>query len=109
MRFATALEAAEAYRDAAKAALVGRLLEQSIEADQRAAHGFAWVATSVAALGAVHYWLDSNGGGTQLDQQIASLIFTEQRIPFFMLLHLMPMAEFLNPFLVIKMLSSQMS
>ncbi|MCF8498364.1 MAG: acyl-CoA dehydrogenase family protein, partial [Sphingomonadaceae bacterium] len=77
MRFATALEAAEAYRDAAKAALVGRLLEQSIEADQRAAHGFAWVATSVAALGAVHYWLDSNGGGTQLDQQIASLIFTE--------------------------------
>ena len=77
MRFATALEAAEAYRDAAKAALVARLSERSIEADQRAAHGFAWVATSVAALGAVHYWLDSNGGGTQLDQQIASLIFTE--------------------------------
>ena len=77
MSFAAALEAAERYRDAAKAALVARLSERSIEADQRAAHGFAWFATSVAALDAVHYWLDSNGGGTHLDQQIASLIFTE--------------------------------
>ena len=77
MNFTAALDAAEGYRDAAKAALVARLSKRSIEADQRAAHGFAWVATSVAALGAVHRWLDSNGGGTQLDQQIASLIFTE--------------------------------
>lgn len=77
MSFATALKAAERYRDAAKSALVARLALRAIDSDQRAAHGFAWVATSVAALEAVSHWLDSNDGGTQLDQHIASLIFAE--------------------------------
>ncbi|OYY69046.1 MAG: acyl-CoA dehydrogenase [Sphingomonadales bacterium 28-55-16] len=77
MNFTAALQAAEGYRDAAKAALVARLSARSIEADQRAAHGFAWVATSVAGLAAVHHWLNSNRGGTQLDQQIAAVIFAE--------------------------------
>jgi (2S)-methylsuccinyl-CoA dehydrogenase len=56
---------------------VARLAQRAVETDQRAAHGFAWVATSVAALEAVSHWLDSNDGGTQLDQHIASLIFAE--------------------------------
>lgn len=77
MNFDAALHAAVVYREAAKAALVGRLAVRSIDTDQRAAHGFAWVATSVAALEAVSRWLDSNDGGMQLDQQVASLIFAE--------------------------------
>jgi (2S)-methylsuccinyl-CoA dehydrogenase len=77
MSFAAALQAAERYRDAAKSALVARLAQRAMETDQRAAHGFAWVATSVAALEAVSRWLDSNDGGTQLDQHVASLIFAE--------------------------------
>jgi (2S)-methylsuccinyl-CoA dehydrogenase len=77
MNFAAALNAAERYRDAAKSALVARLAQRAIDSDQRAAHGFAWVATSVAALEAVSHWLEGNDGGTQLDQHIASLIFAE--------------------------------
>ena len=77
MNFNAALHAAEVYREAAKAALALRLAERSIDTDQRAAHGFAWVATSVAALAAVSRWLDSNDGGTPLDQKVASLIFGE--------------------------------
>jgi (2S)-methylsuccinyl-CoA dehydrogenase len=41
----TYLSAAQTYRDAARATLATR--DQN---DQRAAHGFAWVATSLAAL-----------------------------------------------------------
>lgn len=77
MNFEAALIAAQGYRDAAKAALAERLKERSIEADQRAAHGFSWIATSVAALEAVTDWLGLNNGGTGLDQQIATLIFAE--------------------------------
>jgi (2S)-methylsuccinyl-CoA dehydrogenase len=77
MSFAVALKAAEGYRDAAMLALAARLARGDIDRDQRAAHGLAWIATSVAALEAVSSWLHSNGGGTQLDQQIASLIFAE--------------------------------
>ncbi len=77
MTFAAVLQAAINYRDAAKAALTARLETRTIDMDQRAAHGFAWVATSVAGLSAVARWLESNGGGTQLDQQVASLIFAE--------------------------------
>jgi (2S)-methylsuccinyl-CoA dehydrogenase len=77
MKLAAALKAAGAYRDAAKSALTSRLAQCDIDSDQRAAHGFAWIATSVAALEAVSGWLDSHEGGTQLDQHIASLIFAE--------------------------------
>ncbi|MEQ1499435.1 MAG: acyl-CoA dehydrogenase family protein [Novosphingobium sp.] len=72
-----ALGAAQAYRDAARAALTARLEQCSIDEEQRAAHGFAWVATSVAALEAMAGWLESNGGGSMLDQQIAALAFAE--------------------------------
>lgn len=77
MSFSAALEAAKSYREAAKNALAERLKHQDINSDQRAAHGFSWVATSVAALEAVNSWLHQNGGGSKLDQQIATLIFAE--------------------------------
>ena len=75
--FAHLLGAARGYRELARAALAGRLEERPIDAEQRAAHGFAWVATSVAALEAVLGWLDSNHGGTELDRHVATLAFAE--------------------------------
>ncbi len=77
MSFAAALKAAEGYRDAAESALAVHLVQGDIDSNQRAAHGLAWIATSVAALEAVCGWLQSNDGGTQLDQLVASLIFAE--------------------------------
>ena len=66
------LGAARGYCDLARAAVAG-----IDPANQRAHHGFAWIATSVAALEAVSGWLDSNGGGTELDRQVAFLAFAE--------------------------------
>ena len=77
MSFDAALHAAQSYRDAAENALAKRLTERDIDSDQRAAHGFSWVATTVAALEAVVYWIDRNKGGSTLDQQTATLIFAE--------------------------------
>jgi len=77
MTLALCLEAARTYRDAAKAALAERLTTHAIDTQQRAAHGFAWIATSVAALEAVSDWLVANEGGSSLDQQVAHLIFAE--------------------------------
>ncbi|MEY4670935.1 MAG: hypothetical protein RLZZ415_814, partial [Pseudomonadota bacterium] len=68
----TALGAAQTYRDVARAALA-----DIPAANQRAHHGFAWIATSVAALEAVADWLAGNGGGTALDRQVALLGFAE--------------------------------
>ncbi|MFM5918316.1 MAG: acyl-CoA dehydrogenase family protein [Novosphingobium sp.] len=63
------LEAAQAYRDTARAAAA------AIPAsDQRAHHGFAWIATSVAALEAVAEWAE---GGSELDRQVVQLAFAE--------------------------------
>ena len=45
--------------------------------EQRAAHGFAWVATSVAALEAVHGWLERNGDANPIDAKVAQLAFAE--------------------------------
>lgn len=77
MSFAAALQSAQAYRDCARGALAARLESCSVDAEQRAAHGFAWVATSVAALEAVDAWLASHDGGTGLDRDVATLIFAE--------------------------------
>ena len=77
MNLGTSLKAAQFYRDAAKSALGARLDARTLDQEQRAAHGFAWVATSVAALEAVIDWLRQNEGGTLLDQQVATLIFAE--------------------------------
>jgi (2S)-methylsuccinyl-CoA dehydrogenase len=63
------LEAAQAWRDAARAAAA-----RIPASDQRAHHGFAWVATSVAALEAVAAW---GVGGSELDRQVVQLAFAE--------------------------------
>lgn len=66
------LGAAQGYRDLARAAVA-----EIPATNQRAHHGFAWIATSVAALEAVADWLAANGGGTGLDRQVALLGFAE--------------------------------
>ena len=73
----SALEAAQSYRDAAQASLTARLTTRDIDSDQRAAHGFAWIATSVAALGAVLHWAQAGPGTNPLDERIARLTFAE--------------------------------
>ena len=73
----SALEAAQSYRDAAQVSLTARLTTRDIDSDQRAAHGFAWIATSVAALGAVLDWAQAGPGTNPLDERIARLAFAE--------------------------------
>ncbi|MFY7834702.1 MAG: acyl-CoA dehydrogenase family protein [Novosphingobium sp.] len=73
--FAQELEAARTLRDTVKAALAQRLGDDRIDAHQRAAHGFAWVATSVAALEAVAGWATQSG--SELDVDVARLAFAE--------------------------------
>ena len=70
--FAHVLGAARGYADLARAAVA-----QIDPADQRAHHGYGWIATSVAALEAVADWLERNGGGTELDRKVAFLGFAE--------------------------------
>jgi (2S)-methylsuccinyl-CoA dehydrogenase len=72
-----ALTAAQAYRAAAEAALAERLAQAPIDREQRAAHGFAWVATTVAALEAVLSWCESGRDFNPLDAKIATLAFAE--------------------------------
>ncbi|WP_232003352.1 acyl-CoA dehydrogenase family protein [Sphingopyxis sp. FD7] len=48
-----------------------------IDREQRGAHGFAWVATTVAALEATLDWLDAGDGANPLDAKIATLAFAE--------------------------------
>ena len=71
------LTAAQAYRGAAQVALAERLAARPIDSEQRAAHGFAWVATTVAALEATLDWLESGNGANTLDAKIAILAFAE--------------------------------
>ena len=77
MSFAPYLDAAQAYRDAARAALIERLATRRIDEEQRAAHGFAWVATSVAALEAMAAWCETGGGANPLDAMVSKLAFAE--------------------------------
>jgi len=72
-----ALVAAQAYRAAAHAALAARLATHPINREQRAAHGFAWVATAVAALEATLGWLEAGQGANPLDAKVATLAFAE--------------------------------
>ena len=75
--FTKALTAARDYQAAALAALRARLETAHIDTEQRAAHGFAWVATSVSALEAVDGWLTNNPDATRLDEAVARLAFAE--------------------------------
>jgi len=72
-----ALAAAQAYRAAAEAALAERLAHRPIDREQRAAHGFAWVATTVAALETVLTWCESGRDANPLDGKIVTLAFAE--------------------------------
>jgi (2S)-methylsuccinyl-CoA dehydrogenase len=72
-----ALEAARSSQAAAQAALAKRLVTGHIDAEQRAAHGFAWIATSVAALEAVLEWAKADNGANPLDGMVARLAFFE--------------------------------
>jgi (2S)-methylsuccinyl-CoA dehydrogenase len=71
-----ALAAAQQYRAAAQAALAARLERAPIDAEQRAAHGFAWVATTVAALEATLTWQEASGG-PRVDALVTELAFAE--------------------------------
>jgi (2S)-methylsuccinyl-CoA dehydrogenase len=70
-----ALSAAQRYRDDARVALAKRLDAAPIDSEQRAAHGFAWVATTVAALEAIHDWAAHDATG--VDALVARLAFQE--------------------------------
>ncbi len=75
-----ALEASQAYASAAQAALRARLSSSSLEAEQHAAHGYAWVETSIAALRAVTLWLadlESNDRATDADRLAVQIGFGE--------------------------------
>ena len=75
--FQAELDAARAYRAAAQAALAKRLETRRIDEEQRAAHGFAWVATTVAALESVAGWAGRNGDSNPVDALVAKLAFAE--------------------------------
>lgn len=71
------LAAAQAYLAVAQRALADRLAAAPIDKVQRAAHGFAWVATTVSALEAVRDWLRRCDGTNPLDANVAALVFAE--------------------------------
>ena len=71
------LAAARAFRSDARAALAERLSGRSIDEEQRAAHGFAWVATGVAALEALHAWRLGGDGANESDALVARIGFAE--------------------------------
>ncbi|WP_257548406.1 acyl-CoA dehydrogenase family protein [Sphingopyxis sp. DBS4] len=77
MDLRSALQAAQTYRGAAQAALAERLAVRPIDREQRAAHGFAWVATTVAALEATLDWFEAGNAANPLDAKIATLAFAE--------------------------------
>ena len=72
-----ALAAADVYRAVAQAALASRLADHPIDREQRAAHGFAWVATIVASLEAVLEWCESGRDSNSLDARVGALAFAE--------------------------------
>ena len=74
---AHALEAARDYRSAALSALEQRLATAPMDQQQRAVHGFAWVATAVAALEAVHQWAAAGGGANPVDALVTTLAYAE--------------------------------
>ncbi len=71
------LAAAQAYLAVAQRALVDRVAAEPIDRVQRAAHGFAWVATTVSALEATRDWLRRCDGTNPLDANVAALVFAE--------------------------------
>lgn len=75
--YGLALDAARTYQAQAKARLAERLESTGTDAAQRAAHGFAWLATSVTALEAVHAWHMAKDGTNPTDTLVVKLAFAE--------------------------------
>ncbi len=71
-----ALTAAQNYRAMAQAALGARLEHTPIDREQRAAHGFAWIATTVAALEATLDWYEASSR-QRADALVTDLAFAE--------------------------------
>ncbi len=81
-----ALEAAESFRDVAKAAVAamvapeGKIDAALLEREQFAAHGYAWLATYVTALRELLHWaerLEAGGGLGELESLILQAAFGE--------------------------------
>ena len=81
-----ALSAAEIYRDAAKRAVAGlvapggKVDPERLEHEQFAAHGYAWLATYVAALGEMLHWaerLEAEGRLREAERLILQSAFGE--------------------------------
>ncbi|MCC2602056.1 acyl-CoA/acyl-ACP dehydrogenase [Sphingopyxis sp. FBM22] len=77
---AQALVSAQNYLSTAQAALTQRLSARKVDQDQRAAHGFAWAATSVAALESLLHWATTNeaeGSPNVINHDVVTLGFAE--------------------------------
>ena len=75
-----AVRAAAQYADAALEALHARLAGSTLDAEQHAAHGYAWIATAVAALEALAAWherLTDAGEAGEADGLIVSIALGE--------------------------------
>lgn len=81
-----ALEALHRYRDTARASLAARVAPDGtvdprrLDVEQRAGHGLAWIATTIAALDALAHWaqaLDARGRWSDAEALVLDLAFGE--------------------------------
>ncbi len=75
-----AVQAAGRYADAALTALHAKLASASIDEEQHAAHGYAWIATAAAALAALNTWherLAAEGAAREIDGLVLSIALGE--------------------------------
>ena len=73
----SAVVAANHYADAALEALHSRLAGSNLDAEQNAAHGYAWIATAVAALEALAAWHEELEAPSEVDRLIVTIGFGE--------------------------------
>jgi (2S)-methylsuccinyl-CoA dehydrogenase len=75
-----ATDMAQQFEAAALGALRNRLADRTIDEEQHAAHGYAWIATSVAALQATKEWFRAAleaGGSGESERLVLSIAFGE--------------------------------
>lgn len=72
-----ALAALRLYVGEARTALAQRLTGGAMDQEQRAAHGFAWAATSLTALEALTDWAEAGAGQNPVDPLVLTLAFGE--------------------------------
>jgi (2S)-methylsuccinyl-CoA dehydrogenase len=79
-RFAAAAAAARRLADEARVAVRARVEAASLDVEQRAAHGLAWIETTVAALEALLAWgrsLEARGRLGEAETQLLAIAFSE--------------------------------